>query len=463
MGPLIGTAVKYETLPWDVSPAAAYVRAAQQQQGNYKAAISANIADLTVNLPSDVLADAGDASREATRFDAELGGEIAPFSSVLLRTESAASSNIENLTASARAIAEAELPGAKTTANAKAIVANTAAMIAAIRNADNGGNTVAAAILAMHEALMRDVAPKSAGRWRQEQVWIGGGTHGPRGAMFVPPHHSRVLAAIDDLLRFAQRDDIPALPQIALAHAQFETIHPFTDGNGRTGRALIQAMLRRKGLTRNVTVRCWLGYRPTPTPTSLLLRRADRLPRGRHRPDRPPCGRSPMFYCVRAVPMPADLAAALRRERKRQNELQLRLGGPWPGTGHVVVDDLGKPAAPGHRDPRLGRCARRRGTPPRPAARRTTLLRNAHPPERNPRDGDRRVARVHRRTFHAERLHPLQRRRTGRRRGEDGIDLQRGAPVTRNRHGRGSTVCLSTLCREFKVNGSLWVNLRPVP
>src|SRR5580693_3620112 len=254
MGPLIGTAVKYETLPWDVSPAAAYVRAAQQQQGNYKAAISANIADLTVNLPSDVLADAGDASREATRFDAELGGEIAPFSSVLLRTESAASSNIENLTASTRAIAEAELPGAKTTANAKAIVANTAAMIAAIRNADNGGNTVAAAILAMHEALMRDVAPKSAGRWRQEQVWIGGGTHGPRGAMFVPPHHSRVLAAIDDLLRFAQRDDIPALPQIALAHAQFETIHPFTDGNGRTGRALIQAMLRRKGLTRNVTV-----------------------------------------------------------------------------------------------------------------------------------------------------------------------------------------------------------------
>lgn len=251
MDPLTGTAVTYETLPWDISPAAAYVRAAQQQQGNYKVAISANIADLTVNLPSDVLADAGDASREVTRFDAELGGEIAPFSSVLLRTESAASSNIENLTASARAIAEAELPGAKTTANAKVIVANTAAMVAAINLADN---IDADAILAMHKALMRDVDPKSAGRWREEQVWIGGGTHGPRGAMFVPPHHSRVLAAIDDMLRFAQRDDIPVLPQIALAHAQFETIHPFTDGNGRTGRALIQAMFRHTGLTRNVTV-----------------------------------------------------------------------------------------------------------------------------------------------------------------------------------------------------------------
>ena len=251
MHPLADTAVKYETLPWDISPGAGYVRAAQQQRGNYEAAISADIANLSVNLPADALADAEDASREATRFDAELGSEIAPFSSVLLRTESAASSNIENLTASTRAIAEAELPGAKTTANAKAIVANTAAMIAPINLADNIDAT---AILAMHEALMRDVDPKSAGRWRKEQVWIGGGTHGPRGAMFVPPHHSRVLAAIDDLLRFAQRDDIPALPQIALAHAQFETIHPFTDGNGRTGRALIQAMLRRKGLTRNVTV-----------------------------------------------------------------------------------------------------------------------------------------------------------------------------------------------------------------
>jgi Fic family protein len=251
MDPLTGTAVRYETLPWDTSPAAAYVRAAQQQQGNYEAAISATIADLTVNLPSDVLADAEDASREVTRFDTELGGEIAPFSSVLLRTESAASSNIENLTASTRAIAEAELPGAKTTTNAKVIVANTAAMVAAINLADN---IDADAILAMHKALMRDIEPKSAGRWREEQVWIGGGAHGPRGAMFVPPHHTRVVAGIDDLLRFAQRDDIPVVPQIALAHAQFETIHPFTDGNGRTGRALIQAMLRRKGLTRNVTV-----------------------------------------------------------------------------------------------------------------------------------------------------------------------------------------------------------------
>jgi len=55
-------------------------------------------------------------------------------------------------------------------------------------------------------------------------------------------------------VRFAQRNDIPVLAHAAIAHAQFETIHPFPDGNGRTGRALIHSMLRAKGLTRRVTV-----------------------------------------------------------------------------------------------------------------------------------------------------------------------------------------------------------------
>jgi Fic family protein len=63
-----------------------------------------------------------------------------------------------------------------------------------------------------------------------------------------------IPGAIADLIAFTQRADIPALPQIAVGHAQFETIHPFTDGNGRTGRALVQSLLRNKGLTRQVTV-----------------------------------------------------------------------------------------------------------------------------------------------------------------------------------------------------------------
>ena len=227
------------------------LRAARRQSGEYRAAIPAVIADLAVTLPSDVLANAEEASNEIARFDSELGDEIAPFASVLLRTESAASSNIENLTASARAIAEAEALGDTSRRNAALIVGNTEAMKAAIALADRIDGT---AILAMHEALMHSSNPGIAGKWRTEQVWVGGGSFGPRGADFVAPQQDRVPAAIDDLIRFTERSDISVLPQTAIAHAQFETIHPFPDGNGRTGRALIQAMLRNKRLSRQITV-----------------------------------------------------------------------------------------------------------------------------------------------------------------------------------------------------------------
>jgi prophage maintenance system killer protein len=68
------------------------------------------------------------------------------------------------------------------------------------------------------------------------------------------PHHERVPRLMKDVVAFAERTDVPVLIQAAIAHAQFETVHPFPDGNGRTGRALLQGMLRHSGLTRNVAV-----------------------------------------------------------------------------------------------------------------------------------------------------------------------------------------------------------------
>ena len=208
------------------------------------------IADRDLLVSAPLAAEIEDAIHEIARFDAELGQEIAPFSAVLLRTESAASSKIENLTASARAIAEAELlPDGRH--NASLIVANTRTMTAAIGLANR---LDAQAILAMHAELLGRSNPRIAGQWRSQQVWIGGSDIGPHNAAFVPPQHSRVPAAIDDLLGYLDRDDIPVLVHAAIAHAQFETIHPFSDGNGRTGRALVHAQLRNKRLIRNVTV-----------------------------------------------------------------------------------------------------------------------------------------------------------------------------------------------------------------
>ena len=194
------------------------------------AAIPPAIAAATLALPSDVTSLAEDAATEIARFDADLGHELAPFSAVLLRTESAASSRIENLTASARAIAEAELApfGAS---SAALIVANTSAMSAAVALAERIDPE---AILAMHRALLERSQPEIAGRWRDDQVWIGGHALGPHDALFVPPHHSRVRSAIDDLIAYIERDDVPILAHAAASmrslrrstHSRTETVGP---------------------------------------------------------------------------------------------------------------------------------------------------------------------------------------------------------------------------------------------
>ena len=218
--------------------------------GPYEAAVPASISELVPTVSHKVSAASEDAAVALVRFDSEVGMLTAPFASILLRSESASSSQIENLTAGARAIAEAEL-GERDSGNGRQIVRNVRAMQAALALSEHIDES---SIIAMHAALMEDEYPAMTGHFRGEQVWIGKSTLGPRDASFVPPHQDRVAEAMSDLARFIARTDIPVLTHAAIAHAQFETIHPFPDGNGRTGRAIVQAMLRRGGLTTHVTV-----------------------------------------------------------------------------------------------------------------------------------------------------------------------------------------------------------------
>jgi len=218
--------------------------------GPYQAAIPGRIASRPLPLEGELQALTEEAASELARFDAEVGRITAPFASILLRTESASSSEIENLTSGAKQIALAEL-GEHASLHAQLIVSNVRAMQAALSHAATINSE---AVLAMHRALLERSNPDIVGHWRDEQVWIGGGSLGPHGARFVPPHPERVPGLMDDLVAFVNRKDLPILAQTAIAHAQFETIHPFPDGNGRVGRALVQAMLRGGGLTRHVAV-----------------------------------------------------------------------------------------------------------------------------------------------------------------------------------------------------------------
>ncbi len=216
----------------------------------YKAAVPPFIAAARFTPSDEVTAAAEDAALAIRDFDHDFGGDVAPFAGILLRTESVSSSQIENVTANACSIAMAEL-GDDSKRNATLVVDNVAAMNAALAAADS---LECETILEMHRQLMRHADPAGAGKWRHEPVWIGTSSASPIGADYVAPESSRIPGLMDDLVAYTNRNDIQILTQAAIAHAQFETIHPFTDGNGRTGRALLHATLRNKGLTRTVTV-----------------------------------------------------------------------------------------------------------------------------------------------------------------------------------------------------------------
>lgn len=235
-----------ETLPW-TSRMAEFLTPRQRAllPSTYEAAVVPGIADAALTLPTRLAAAEADAVAAVSRFDSDAASALLPFTPLLLRSESSASSRIERLTVSARRLMEAELFETGR-GNAALVVANTRAMTAAssIRPPLSLDS-----LLSMHRALLESSAPDDAGALRREPVWIGGSELSPAGALFVPPRHERVPEALEDLFAFTRRTDLPPLTRAAIAHAHFETIHPFVDGNGRTGRALIHVLLSWAGLT----------------------------------------------------------------------------------------------------------------------------------------------------------------------------------------------------------------------
>jgi Fic family protein len=189
------------------------------------------------------------------QLDGSHGRRLRALNQLLLRTESVASSKIEDVEASLADYGKAVL-GARASASAVSMAAATDALTQVITQAQVSGVLGLPSLLEAHAVLFRRSVDQqhNAGRFRTVQNWIGGSDYTPRNALYVPPPPEEVPGLLADLVAFGNRDDVPPLLQAAVVHAQFESIHPFVDGNGRIGRTLIHAVLRRRRVTRHLTV-----------------------------------------------------------------------------------------------------------------------------------------------------------------------------------------------------------------
>jgi len=220
---------------------------------DYRAYVPDEVADVDPALPSSVARVLQEADAAVRALDAGLPGMagLEALARQLLRQESVASSRIEGLVLSHRRLARAALADEDQhrDMSAESVLGNIAAMEHAISVTAAAPQIDIGSIVAIHHVLMeRTRDAQIAGVMRDSQNWIGGSAYSPRNAAFVPPPPDEVPRLLADLAAFLSRSDLPPTLQAAIAHAQFETIHPFPDGNGRVGRCLIHVVYRRSQL-----------------------------------------------------------------------------------------------------------------------------------------------------------------------------------------------------------------------
>jgi Fic family protein len=242
---------RYEDRTWEHDPAL-YAPARYRRACRYRVFIPDALEGRPVSLPGPVAGVVSDAEDAIRRLNAQAHPALQPLARLLLRTESIASSKVEGMQVDVRDLARAEAraeTGRKVGSTALEVLANIDAMQLAIDGAAGTASLTPSQVDAIHHRLMIS-SPRSAiaGKVRTGQNWIGGNDYNPCGADFVPPPAEHVAMLVEDMCAAMNDETLPPLVQSALIHAQFETIHPYDDGNGRTGRALVQVVLRRRGL-----------------------------------------------------------------------------------------------------------------------------------------------------------------------------------------------------------------------
>jgi Fic family protein len=234
---------------WEGNPSACGGRRARASFA-YRAFVPDRIASLdpaTTFEGAETVAAAEQAIHQLN--DAESVRGLEAVGALLLRSEAIASSRIEGYELSQRNLARALIDPRAARGTARTVAANVVAMEEAIALGEVTRPLTRGDFLAIHRTLMASESARvTPGAFRREQNWIGGRLDSPVDARYVPPPEGEVEGLMEDLMGFVNRADVPGVAQAAIAHAQFETIHPFLDGNGRVGRCLIHVVLRRRGV-----------------------------------------------------------------------------------------------------------------------------------------------------------------------------------------------------------------------
>ncbi len=239
------------TKAWEWDPTL-YAPPRYRKACKYEAFIPDALTGFEFDLTSGIAGVVSDAEQAIMTLNTSTRPAFAPLARLLLRTESIASSKVEGSQVGIRQLARAESKietGGKASSTILEVLGNIDAMQLAVDDAATAEQIGIEHLVEIHGKLMAN-APSShvAGIVRRNQNWIGGNDYNPCGAEFIPPPPEHVDFLLRDLCEATADDSLPPIVQAAMVHAQFEAIHPFDDGNGRTGRALIHVVLRRRGI-----------------------------------------------------------------------------------------------------------------------------------------------------------------------------------------------------------------------
>jgi Fic family protein len=264
---------------WEGNPGANDPRRARASF-TYRAFLPDRIASINPALTFDAHEQimAAEKAISALNDDVTVSG-LEAIGPLLLRSEAIASSRIEGFELSQRNLARALVDPRAARGAARAVAANLVAMEEAIALGEAQRLITDDDLLGIHRTLMADEPKSRPGQLRTEQNWIGGRLNSPLDARYIPPPESEVPSLVEDLVDFLNRDDLAPTAQAAIAHAQFETIHPFIDGNGRVGRCLIHVVLRRRNVAPRFVppVSVVLAARPSAYIDGLVGFRAGRI------------------------------------------------------------------------------------------------------------------------------------------------------------------------------------------